>query len=65
MQYGTKHSLHEGLLLTAALQDHLQDLNLLAWAQRDLHQLVPRLLKVHAGHDGQVDRTPQVDQVSL
>ena len=54
-----------GTLLGAALDDHGDQLDLLPRLHPDLHQLVPRLLKVHRGHDGEVDGAPQVHQVGL
>ena len=60
-----QHSLDVGLLLGAALNEHCDDLNLLACRQLDLHQLVPSLLKLSRRHDGEVDSSPQVDQIGL
>lgn len=39
--------------------------HLLAGFELDLEQLVPGLLEIDAGHDGEVDRPPQVHEVRL
>ena len=60
-----QHSLDVGLLLGAALNEHCDDLDLLAWRQLNFHQLVPSLLKLSRRHDGEVDSAPQINQVGL
>ena len=54
-----------GALLTAALQNHVAHLRLLAWLELDLEELVGALLEVDTGHDGEVDLTPQLDQIRV
>ncbi len=51
--------------LGAALDNHAHKLRLLAGREAQLHQLVRRLLRVGARHDGEIDGAPEVDQVRV
>lgn len=52
-------------LLRATLNHHVAQLALVPLWHLHLEQLVHRLLKVERGHDGDVDRSAQIDQVGL
>jgi len=54
-----------GLLLGAALNDHLHDLNLVAFLDAALHELVGTFLKVEGAHNREVNRALEVRHVHL
>jgi hypothetical protein len=52
-------------LLRAAFDNHGRQLGLLSRRQIDLHELVAALFEINAGHDGQVDGSPQIDEIGV
>lgn len=52
-------------LLGATFDDHVAELRLLALGELHLEELVHRFFKVEGGHDGDVDRPAQIDEVGL
>lgn len=53
------------LLLRTAFDDHLWQLVLFPGWQLYFHQLVARLFKVQAGHDGKINSPAQIDKVGV
>lgn len=54
-----------GAFLGATLDDHVAQLDILAFGDLELEQLVNALFEIERGHDGQVDGPTQVDEVGL
>lgn len=54
-----------GSLLHVALQDHVAQLHLLAFSDVEFEELVTAVLEVDGGHDHQVYRPSQVNQILL